>query len=120
MLKIRDEQMQALGDPMESRFVDGLVEFLREQFADARICEPAEIRPEVARQVERARGHGFAAKEHLATYVTAAWLLGQDFDERFPAAKRMLADASYTPADKSDWLAEWTERMFAELERRDG
>lgn len=119
MLKIRKDQMNALSEPMGDRFVDGLVEFLREEFEDARRERPDDLKPPVREQIEKARSYGLESKEQIATYVTAAWLLGPEFDAEFPAARDVLTSSAYTPDEKSDWLAEWVERMFYELGRKD-
>jgi len=118
MLKIRKEQMDAFSSPMGEQFEDALVAFLREEFLDARAESPATLEPGVREQIERARSYGLQSGAHIATYVVTAWLLGQEFDTKFPAARDTLNSTLHSPDDKAEWLADWTERLFLELERK--
>ncbi len=119
MLKIRKDQMATLSEPMGDQFVDGLVAFLREEFDDARRERVKDLEPGVRAQVQKARSYNLVTREQIATYVTAAWLLGVEFDTEFPAVKDVLPSEAYTADQKADWLAEWVERMFYELENKE-
>ena len=70
------------GSPQGLRSADGR-RVLREQFA-------------------RAQAHGLASEQELATYLITAWLLGTDFDTRYPAMQEILATQSLTPARKAE------------------
>lgn len=116
MFKIRGEHIDAQSKVVREGFEDRLVEFLRGQFPEAKDEPDAELRSAVHEQVERALGYGLQAERHVAMYLTTAWLLGQKFDDEFPGAKEILTHALYTPDEKAERLAKWTERLFVALE----
>lgn len=116
-IRIRREQLNTLGAPHLASFIGRLAGHLREQFPEA-ADEPEDgLRAAVGRQVDRADAHGLTTGAQAAVYVTCAWLLGEDFDEAFPAARDMLASQDYTPDEKAAWLAEWAVALFATLEQ---
>jgi hypothetical protein len=114
-LKIRKELFDALNQQHEARYVSRLTNFLRERFPDA-AQEPVEkLRPEVTAQIAKARGYGLSTEQELADYVISAWLLGQDFDKDFPAAREVLT-APISGNMKAYFLEQWTKQLFEELE----
>jgi hypothetical protein len=116
LLKIREDQLEALAAPSAEAFAERLARFLCEQFPEASEEPPAELRAAVGGQAERARGYGLTTERQAAVYVTCAWLLGPDFDAEFPAAREMLGTDEYPPEDKADWLERWVEALFGALE----
>ena len=118
MLKIRAAQMQKLGSSNSGSFEDRLVSFLQEEFDDARDEPRLELKAAVGGLVEKARTYELTTEQQIATYVTCAWLLGQDFDTEFPAAEEMLS-SPYSPEDKATWLSQWTEAIFETLRQED-
>ncbi|KHD11469.1 hypothetical protein PN36_29115 [Candidatus Thiomargarita nelsonii] len=72
--------------------------------------------PAIHEQVSKARSYGLETERQIANYVTTAWLLGQQFDTEFPAAQEMLNSSNYSHDEKSLWLEQWTEQIFATLE----
>lgn len=115
LLKLRPAQMRAFAKASEERFVDRTTLFLQSEFADARREPRTSLKPAVAEQIDRARGHGFSTEIQLVTYVVTAWLLGPTFDEDFPAIKETLSSPVMSPGDKSSWLSEFTEKLFRTL-----
>lgn len=115
LLKLRPAQMRAFAQASDERFVDRTALFLQSEFADARQEPRASLKPFVADQIARARRHGFTTEIQLVTYVVTAWLLGSTFDEEFPAIRETLASPTMSPADKSTWLSEFTEKLFRTL-----
>ena len=108
--------MDALKLALERAFLLRLVQFLRNQFPDAVTAPQKELEAGVERQIKQARGHGFLAEQDIATYVTSAWLLGEEFDREFPAVAEVLE--SISPVDeKANWLEQFTETIFRELEK---
>jgi len=50
----------------------------------------------------RARSHGLSAELDLGRFIVTAWLLGLDFDTRFPAMREILAEPRLSPTQKMD------------------
>ena len=113
MLSIRPAQIDKLAN---ARFAARLTDFLRAQFPAAREVEVPTLRRAVGAQIERAQRYGLVEERHVASYVLAAWLLGEEFDRDMPAAKETLNNGARTGADKAKWLDEWTLRLFQTLE----
>lgn len=55
-------------------------------------------------QVANARRYGMRSELDLARYVITAWLLGLDFDTRFPAMAEVLAIERLGPSQKAEAL----------------
>ena len=64
---------------------------------------------------DKAVEYGLETEQQALAYIVTGWLLGLEFDAEFPAARFMLASPDYTPAEKADWLENWTVRMFSLL-----
>ena len=101
MLRFSQEQLAAFGD---DAFAEQLTDFLRERFPDAAAQE----------QIDRGHSYGLHSQRQLAVYVTTAWLLGADFDTKFPAAEEMLSSHRSGSA-KQQWLSEFTQELFKSL-----
>lgn len=115
-LTVQPHQLQLLG---ESHFVNKLRGILLEGAGD-----PAATRAELSSaqgeaalrsQIAAARRHGMASELDIARYVITAWLLGPDFDTRFPAMAEVLASARLTPSQKAEALERITETLLATL-----
>ena len=118
VLRIRKDQFALFSAHQSSGFELRLAEFLQAQFADAAQIPLLTLRPEVAAQIERAQGYGVKSEQDIADYVVTAWLLGIDFDTRFPAANEVLT-ADLPGEMKAQFLEEWTKEMFEKLKERD-
>lgn len=55
-------------------------------------------------QVANARRYGMRSELDLARYVITAWLLGLDFDTRFPAMAQVLTADRLGPSQKAEAL----------------
>jgi hypothetical protein len=116
MLKIRKEHMDAQSAAARDTLDDRMVELLREEFPEARDEPLPEMRRVVREQADKALGYGLSAEQHVAVYVTTAWLLGTDFDVKFPAARDTLTSRVLGSGEKADRLAKMTEHLFVALE----
>lgn len=116
MFKIRKEHMDAQSKAVREHYEDRLYDFLCEEFPEAKDEPPAELRAEIHRQVEKAKGYGLDTEQDVATYLTSAWMLGKEFDAEFPAAKDILTSPMRDSAMKAEDLAKLTERLFLALE----
>ena len=52
--------------------------------------------------IARARGYGLLAELDIGRFVVTAWLLGLDFDQRFPAMQEILTEPRLSPTQKAD------------------
>ncbi|MGI9067366.1 MAG: hypothetical protein ACR2HX_13325 [Pyrinomonadaceae bacterium] len=116
MLKIRNQQIETLSIHQTRQFVERVAEYLREQFPEVEDEPREEFMAAIHQQTNNAGAYGLITEQQIATYVTCAWLLGLDFDLEFPAAQEVLNSDQYSPEGKREWLAEWTEALFAALE----
>jgi hypothetical protein len=114
-MKLRKDQLDALNRQQEIDYQVRLTDFLREQFPDAAQEPLNRLRAEVGAQIVRARSYGLFTEQEIANYVLSAWLLGQDFDQEFPAAREVLM-APISGNMKSVFLEKWTEELFKTLE----
>jgi len=108
--------MTEMAIPDISLFVERAVSFLYENFPESLDEDPRELTETVGAQLEKADSYGLITEQQAMTYITSAWLLGTDFDTEFPAAQQTLAAKEFSPDEKADWLAEWTEAVFAAFE----
>ena len=118
MLKIRKEQMANLSGRRTEQFVERIADFLHEEYPETEDIPHEEFLATIHRQTNRADSYGLTTEQQVATYVTCAWLLGLDFDSEFPAAQEVLTSDQHSPEAKREWLAEWTEAIFAALESK--
>ena len=104
-LYFAEQQLQGMA---ESRYLNQLRDILMAGAADpAATC--AELHgPQgtamLQAQVAKARRHGLSSELDLARYVITAWLLGPDFDTRFPAMAEVLASKRLGPSQKAEAL----------------
>jgi|WetSurMetagenome_2_1015567.scaffolds.fasta_scaffold1063471_1 hypothetical protein len=117
VFKLRPETMHAFERDQHRRFVDQVSAHLRKEFPDAEALPGEELRSGVVVQLRKAEGYGLETELEQATYATSAWLLGDDFDTRFPAAEAVLNSARLTSEEKRQWLEDFTREIFARLEK---
>lgn len=113
MLVIDKTRFEALA---EARFEDRLERLLIEHDTSARgQIDTPEGRAELRAQCANARRYGLYTEFDIARYVVTAWLMGVDFDRRFPAMTAILTDASLSPTQKADMIEQLTSSVLAEL-----
>lgn len=93
-----------------------LADALRREFPEAQEIDIHVFKAVVHQEVLRAKTFGFVTQIHCASYVVCSWVLGRDFYKTFPAAEYILNSVDLSPAEKADWLVDWTQTMFRELE----
>lgn len=111
---LTDQQWESLG----SVPTKVLAQRILRVFEAAHHAQPAGVEnlqlSEITRQLDMARGYGLVSDQDLGVYVTAAYLLGADFDTRFPEVKAVLTSAM-TARDKTIWLQDWNLALFTML-----
>ena len=70
---------------------------------------------ELRQQCIKARTYGLESELDIAKYVLSAWLLGQDFDVRFPAIQEFLRTDRLGPSQKAEAIERITLSILAEL-----
>ncbi len=115
MLTLSPHQLNVIG---EARFQQRLVDLLLESVPDSRgVIETAEGRKVLGEQCAKARRYGMAAELDVASYVITAWLLGLDFDTRFPAMSEVLSSDQMTPSQKAFAVTQITSVVLVELQK---
>ena len=71
---------------------------------------------ELKEQCRKARTYGLISELDVAKYVVSAWLLGQDFDERFPAIQEFLRTDRLEPSQKAEAIERITMSVLVELD----
>jgi hypothetical protein len=116
VFRLRSETMHAFERDQHERFVDLVTAHLRQEFPDAEALPIEELRAGVVVQLQKAEEYGLETELEQAAYATSAWLLGEDFDARFPAAEEVLSSPSLASEEKRQWLEDFTREVFARLE----
>lgn len=70
---------------------------------------------ELRRQCAKARRCGMQAELDIARYVITAWLLGPDFDERFPAMAEILGSDRISASQKAEAIERVSVAVLTEL-----
>ena len=109
MLKIREAQVDQLA-PFRRRIRD----LLRRHFPETREIPARQTDAAISRQIKEGRTYGLWTERQLAIYVLTAFLLGEDFDVKFPAANAVLR-SGLEPDAKVDWVEAWSREMFDTL-----
>ncbi|CAO3413163.1 hypothetical protein [Azospirillum endophyticum] len=112
MLIITDDQITHLSALSRADFIGRADRLLRSRFEEAAAVPDGELNAPIEALTDKALGYGLVMEPQALAYIVTGWLLGLEFDTDFPAARFMLASPDYTPAEKADWLENWTVRMF--------
>ena len=116
---IRKDQFDEMAIPNIAQFIERAITFLYENFPESLDEDTDELTETVGSLIEKADSYGLVTEQQAMTYIISAWLLGVDFDKEFPSAKKTLNSKDFSPDEKSDWLAKWTEKVFAAFEEEE-
>ncbi len=86
-----------------------LFRFLRDVFPGARSAPDANIRQQINRAWEKGQHYGFRGRDELGTFVIAAYVLGDNFDQDIPEVAALLQDPSCASSEKTDRLEAFVE-----------
>jgi hypothetical protein len=110
---IQDAQLERLA---QRRFQSRLVAAIAEHDSNAEAeLQTLEGRKELDRQCKRARSYGLRTELELARYVVTAWLLGANFDTRFPAMQQVLSTNMLQSPEKADAIEKIAIAVLHEL-----
>jgi hypothetical protein len=92
MLKIRQEQLEAMLTQDEGKFIDFIIEHLQRECRDSvRDIDAVSLREMVMNGLVRARSHGLSKAKALTAFVSIMFEIGPNFDEQ-PEIRRALRD----------------------------
>jgi hypothetical protein len=81
-----------------------LLQFIRDVFPDSRSVPDAELKQQIDKAWQKGLHYGLQGPDHVGSYVIAAYVLGENFDQDLPEAAALLHDAAFTSAEKVDRL----------------
>lgn len=112
-MQLSAEQMKVMG---HTRFISRLMEVLRLAFPEDPPEDTPEFKAILESVIERAHHHAIFQDRDVARYACLAYMLGADFDSRYPAARPILEDET-RPADERLTLLEfWADQMVKALQ----
>jgi len=112
-IAFNQHQMGRLSD---RRFEQRLIQLLcRADPAAGRAFQAPDGLAELRRQCAKARRFGMQAELDIARYVITAWLLGPDFDERFPAMAEILGSDRISASQKAEAIERVSVAVLTEL-----
>jgi hypothetical protein len=103
LFTIGERQIAALQEDAERRYVASVAAFLKSRIPEAAEEQPEKLTAFVSAMVNKAKKYGLTSKRDAAIYVTASYLLGENFEERFEKVLRVLRSQTPGP-EKADWL----------------
>lgn len=117
MLVIRDEQIKVFDKIAEEKFLNDLVQTVRdnngEQVAE---LDDEELKNLVKVGVERARSHGLTCEDPISIFVGWMFEFAPNFDEQ-STIQDLLKDERFEPDDRIELIAEAaSEKDWAETE----
>lgn len=113
MLSIAPEQLNALST---QSYAARMRKYLNSSFEESQQV-PADIMEEVIiKQTKQARLYNITLETDLTAYLSAAWLLGEDFDTKFQTVKDVLQNDILPASDKAEFLWDFTKQSFAILQ----
>ena len=104
MLVIRQQQLDVLFDTHRRTLVDNIVKFLAAHDASAR--QDPGLREFVEVRIDEASADGMSTNRQFATWITAAWLLRNDFDLRSERRRGGVLWPQRSVEEKVEQLAE--------------
>jgi hypothetical protein len=115
MLIIRKEQMDAFASTREEKFIDEMVNHVREYFPNHfRVITELQIRRFIRFAIEKARKLGFESERNVCMYLNCMLILGSNFDcdPQYPWAHGILTGNGKGPDAVMDALSDKTLDVF--------
>lgn len=99
-MQFHAEQIDSLS---ERHFRERLIQVLSgiDPGAERELRAPAGL-SQLDALIARARRYGLLAELDIGRFIVTAWLLGVDFDSRFPAMQEILTEPRLSPTQKAD------------------
>lgn len=117
-MRISQAQLDQLAD---ARFLDRLVGILAESDPGAgEALRTPEGKRILRQQYDKALTYGLVTELDAARYVITAWLLGTDFDTRFPAMREILGEPRLSPSQKAEAIERVSTALLQTLRQGSG
>ncbi len=112
MLKLDSSQLANISKQL---YATRMREYLNSVFAESVEVADSELEAAILALTDRASLYNITAESDLAAYITCAWLMGKDFDDKFDAARNLLDDTALSGLEKAEGLWLFIEQSFAVL-----
>lgn len=100
ILSVSEQQLDVIA---REQFLDRVATLLAHtEPGAAGVLSSADGRRVLREQYARAQAHGLCSELEIGIYLVTAWLLGTDFDTRFPAMAEILAAPGLSAARKAE------------------
>lgn len=114
MLRITQEQMDKMAEwSFLERIIDAIAE--SDPGAEAELLAP-EGRRVLNEQYNKAHTYGLSTELELGQYILTAWLLGTDFDTKFPAMQQILTYPTMVPSQRAEAIEQTTVMLLEMLQ----
>jgi hypothetical protein len=117
MLHISSQQRDSFSGGMRKKFEKRMAQFLRKEFPDAREVKKEDLANFVHQQTSKSFQYGLKFETQTAEYIATAWLMGGDFDTKFPVVEKTMQAKKIEPEEKKKWLIAWRKKVFQSLQR---
>jgi hypothetical protein len=102
-----------------SNFLQRMVSIVATSDANAPAhLDTPEGKKTLRQQFEKGASYGLESELDLGRYIITAWLLGPDFDTRYPAIQEILTHKSMDPSQKMEAIELVTGMLFKTLENK--
>jgi hypothetical protein len=118
MIRISSDQWASMG---RARFDERMISIIRAFHPD--LCaslDDGELAAMIHEQAAKATHYGLADERSAASYVYAAWLMGEEFDTRIPAVAQVLGSPALDAENKARALDDFAVAVFSALAAADG
>jgi hypothetical protein len=109
MLQLTDAQQTKLGDGV---YLGKMRRFLNDKFPETKEVSNAELDMGIRFLTGKAFIYHITVERDLGAYVVCGWVMGLDFDEKFPTIKDVLEDFSISSSDKAEFLWRFMDKTF--------
>ncbi len=112
MLKISELQSAELG---EASYLHRMRQYLYDNFPEARQVPADEMEAAITDLTNKAAVYNLTQETDVAAFITTAWLMGLDFDQKFTAVGNTLSNFDLPSYEKTEFLWQFIEQSFATL-----
>jgi hypothetical protein len=113
VLTPNQNQLDQMGSSM---LCDDILQVLIDSYPDkAAVFSSSAAKTVVLEQMKKADGYGIESELDIGRYVITAWLMGRDFDTKYPTMNSILVSATATATQKMDAIEQIAEAVFDTL-----
>ena len=112
MLRFTDAQMNKLGDAV---YLSKMRRFLNDKFPESTEVPVVELDAGIRLLTHKAFAYHIVVERDLGAFVVCGWVMGLDFDQKFPTINHVLKDFSVPSSEKANFLWRFMDKTFATL-----